>query len=692
MASERVSVSTRASATARPSERASSSIGQGGGGSGFTFGTAITTAAPPSSYSNRAHALSPTTYWGSLPAPYETNVWWQNLVISNGEQTLAPNPYQLRAKATGPEICYPGRNVSSGGISTTFLHTMSFQAVETVANRFLTTRDMHHLSVTMRWRVTDSTYMEAPIVKGMPYVTMRYAGLTPQVVTGHAIIGINGQSNTGTYTGSKFKLVLNNGQTWLLYASSAITFACTSASMIATSTFTGTLRLAILADSAHEATYDAYKDAYPTAGSLAIAVAGDTATTTFTWLKGGTGELLMLAYPHHTDILVDPTTVDLPLKCLKGTMTGIVGEAWVMTEALPTITWGAPRGIDPARVAAIQTALNTDKSATSSVPNDPYFGGKEYAKLGRLAIIADELGDTSAAATIRTNAKAAVEPWLNGLNTNHLRYDTTWKGINTNSGMDAASNDFGAGWYNDHHFHWGYHIYTAAAIARGDSAWAATYREKVNTLVRDIMNPSAADTYFTPWRSFDFFEGHSWAHGLTEVADAKNQESTSEAINAWYGVMLWGLAIGDDNIREHARILLAKEIRSTNKYWHMKSADTIYESTFAANKAIGILWATKVDYATFFGTNVEFIHEIQSLPFTPITELYLPADWVTEEYPVVDDALTRPSPALEEGWKGFIYMKHAVLDKAAAWDEVNTLSSFDGGNSKTNALYWVATR
>ena len=37
-------------------------------------------------------------------------------------------------------------------------------------------------------------------------------------------------------------------------------------------------------------------------------------------------------------------------------------------------------------------------------------------------------------------------------------------------------------------------------------------------------------------------------------------------------------------------------------------------------------------------------------------------------------------------------MAHAIIDKISAWNEVNTLNEFDSGNSKTNTLYWVATR
>ena len=43
--------------------------------------------------------------------------------------------------------------------------------------------------------------------------------------------------------------------------------------------------------------------------------------------------------------------------------------------------------------------------------------------------------------------------------------------------------------------------------------------------------------------------------------------------------------------------------------------------------------------------------------------------YVAEEYPVVAPAIN----TAVDGWKGFIYMAHAVIDVAAAWQEVNSL-------------------
>lgn len=62
-----------------------------------------------------------------------------------------------------------------------------------------------------------------------------------------------------------------------------------------------------------------------------------------------------------------------------------------------------------------------------------------------------------------------------------------------------------------------------------------------------------------------------------------------------------------------------------------------------------------MDYGTWFGGNVEYIHCIQMLPFTPITEELLRKEWVEEEYPVVAEAYNRGDPPLSEEWKVFSF-------------------------------------
>eukprot|EP01121_Diplochlamys_sp_Union-15-3_P015230 TRINITY_DN498_c0_g1_i2.p1 TRINITY_DN498_c0_g1~~TRINITY_DN498_c0_g1_i2.p1 ORF type:complete len:333 (+),score=59.19 TRINITY_DN498_c0_g1_i2:874-1872(+) len=285
--------------------------------------------------------------------------------------------------------------------------------------------------------------------------------------------------------------------------------------------------------------------------------------------------------------------------------------------------------------------------------------------------------------------KNALLPWLQGTNPNSLKYDTVWGGVCSTEGLKDITADFGQGYYNDHHFHYGYHLYAYAVIAREDPGWVFSHFNAILDLVRDIANPSPEDTYFTPFRHMDWFHGHSWGSGLFVFTDSNNQESTSEAVNAWYSVYLLGVALGDNNLKHVGQVLLATEIRSTHKYYHIPSTSTVYDPIFAQNKIVGILWETKVDYATWFGLNVEYIHCIQMLPFTPITEVLLPASYVKEEYPILAPAL---NGNIQEGWKGFVHMDHAIINKDQAWVEVQRLRSYDEGNSATNTYWWVATR
>jgi endo-1,3(4)-beta-glucanase len=108
--------------------------------------------------------------------------------------------------------------------------------------------------------------------------------------------------------------------------------------------------------------------------------------------------------------------------------------------------------------------------------------------------------------------------------------------------------DFGNTYYNDHHFHWGYFIYTAAVIGHLDPSWIPANKDYVNMLVRDIANPSTKDEYFPVWRCFDWFHGHSWAHGLYDPLVGTYQASSSVDTMPAYGLKMWGSVTRVENL------------------------------------------------------------------------------------------------------------------------------------------------
>ena len=81
----------------------------------------------------------------------------------------------------------------------------------------------------------------------------------------------------------------------------------------------------------------------------------------------------------------------------------------------------------------------------------------------------------------------------------------------------------------------------------------------------------------------------------------------------------------------------------------IKSYPILQDSSFEACLRFLPIFDLKVDYATWFGGNVEYIHCIQMIPFTPISEELLRPEWVEEEYPVLAEAYSRGD--LSEEWK-----------------------------------------
>eukprot|EP01137_Pigoraptor_chileana_P028599 Opistho-2@12720 len=606
------------------------------------------------------HSLSPTSLWGSIKGPYPTNTWWQNLVLGDGTFTIAPFPYQMQSKPNGLVICKPVANVVQLAITTQFLQNFVAGATEGLSSRVMSAYD--DLSVRVTWSAGSSGTMASTIVRGSPFVTLEYASLTPSLTTQHAIMSVNGVTTQGTLSGTKFVVSLNNGQQWAIYTSASISIAWTSSGLSATAQQASiVVRIANAPNgqASEIAILDTYKDVYPTAGTVSAVANGDTSVVSFSFtsrsMSGASNPdgLLLTALPHHVDVLPSASIVSgLSYSTIRGAAVGAVGSVWTMTEGLTTVAWSSPRSIPSDKLSAISAALTYDVGNITMTKGDTYFGGKEVAKYARLALIADETGASALATAARQKVQDRIDAFFNGAMSDNIMYDPTWGGLVTMASAGDPGSDFGFGYYNDHHFHLGYFLYAAAAVGKSNTAWLSSRAPILREFARDFANPSTVDAYYPRFRNFDWFEGHSWAAGLFAFADNRNQESTSEAINGYYGLYLLGVALNDANIRDTGRLLLALEMRSAMKYWQIPSTSQSCAAPFNSNTMVGLVWSTKANYATWFASNVEFIHCIQLLPFTPITEDYLHSSFITTEYPGLATSLTRGNPAIEMGWRG----------------------------------------
>jgi endo-1,3(4)-beta-glucanase len=211
----------------------------------------------------------------------------------------------------------------------------------------------------------------------------------------------------------------------------------------------------------------------------------------------------------------------------------VVGESWSLVEHLHRTSFYAKNKPRPAMVPAIKKALKND--ITYAPPRnymegagDTYFSGKMLAKLARILILADEYDAVTKEefATALDTLRRGVEIWYKPYAGSPLLYDRAWGGMVT-CGCDydydkvdkrgycrnAYPNcpaltdfgqNFGQGYYNDHHYHFGYHIYASAVVAKFNETWGRDYHQHVMLLVRDIVNPSDDDEFFPQWRHKDW--------------------------------------------------------------------------------------------------------------------------------------------------------------------------------------------
>jgi endo-1,3(4)-beta-glucanase len=70
---------------------------------------------------------------------------------------------------------------------------------------------------------------------------------------------------------------------------------------------------------------------------------------------------------------------------------------------------------------------------------------------------------------------------------------------------------------------------------------------------------------------------------------------------------MWGMAIRDAHMEARGNLMLAIQARTLPAYFLLESTNKNQPSQFIGNKVTGILFENKVDHATYFGLNTEYI-------------------------------------------------------------------------------------
>ncbi|OJD21817.1 hypothetical protein ACJ73_06842 [Blastomyces percursus] len=679
--------------------------------------------------------------------PVHTNKFYANFFIGSQANYGFVQPYAVGwAKGTGSvksygltishteanQLAFGPKNSKIPGEPVQFyinpigIQSMILSAAEIGDSTVLTVSKPLAFSaeITLRPNRDSDSNITFPLVQGMGYVTGVYTNLQPVIQSGVFFRQLESvpSPKPGIF---KYKVALEDNTNWLIYVASADSadpkLKLENNGLInGPAGFSGAIQVAKNPNGGPgETVFDGSAGVYPVAGNVTGSVVSQDATGTYklTWEKDGkdvdSTPLLMFALPHHVQSFDSETQgrkADLLLRTTtKGMATAVVADSWTMVEnALPIQMGFAPWNPAGTSVTLSRPAKQTLKDVAPNELsqdihqqtnlNSMYFSGKAFAKFAMVVYAVRELAqDAPLSESAFNTLKDAFATFVNNKQQLPLVYDNVWKGIVSSGTYETGDPglDFGNTFYNDHHFHYGYFILSAAIIGSLDPSWIDANKAWVNALVRDAANSVSDDPLFPFSRGFDWYNGHSWAKGLFESIDGKDQESTSEDTMFAYAVKMWGKVVKDPSMEARGNMMLGILARSLNNYFLMKSDNVNQPPNFTSNKVTGILFENKADHTTYFGSNLEYIQGIHMLPIIPSSAYTRHKDFVREEWDAMfSESASTPASKVQGGWQGVLYSNLALIDPDASWNffaqEPFDLAKIDGGASRTWYLAYAA--
>ena len=241
------------------------------------------------------------------------------------------------------------------------------------------------------------------------------------------------------------------------------------------------------------------------------------------------------------------------MKCAVGTDFRLIYSFNGVPPMLPAPQkTGLPNDFDAARMKDYLARYATkDKYG-----DDTYWGGKSLLQLAQYMMAAQAMNDPSFD-KLRALLKTALTDWFTytpGEKAHYFARYPKWKalvGFNTSYGSEA---------FNDHHFHYGYFTTASALLGMVDPQWLKDYGPMARLVAKEYANYER-DEEFPQLRTFDVWEGHSWAGGFSSPT-GNNQESSSEAVQSWAGIFWLGQALGDDKMTATGAMGYAMETRA----------------------------------------------------------------------------------------------------------------------------------
>lgn len=357
-----------------------------------------------------------------------------------------------------------------------------------------------------------------------------------------------------------------------------------------------------------------------------------------------------------------------------------------------------PAVTDPDRLDKLEDVMGKDFPVAGrylqQVGKSAYWAGKGLLRTVKLAELFEQQGDLARRDRLLDLAKKRAEEWLGGnSDRGYVQVDRAVGAVSIYPEEFFAVTEI-----NDHHFWYGYFIRTAAEIGLRDPAWIA--KEKwggmIELLIADIATTERGRADFPFLRNWDAYEAHTWANGVGKGEFGNNNESSSESINAWVGLILWGEVTGNKALRDLGIYLYTNEIEAINHYWF-----DIHDLVFAPeykNVEVSLVFGGMYQHNTWWTDDPRQIKGINLLPVTT-AHTYLGRDPAFVKRSVAtlpaDTELwnrfaKKPSPPPPKDiWQDIFAKYLALADPAAALETWERWGTVETGSSRSYTLSFM---
>jgi endoglucanase Acf2 len=625
-----------------------------------------------------------------------TNDWWSSLAWMPLSERQYPHPLAVCAAAPGLRVYYPGPRIRADDAAI-FGFMPPDSGDLTLGHSARGDFPEARVCGFSDWFVSAAfgdadVGMVVSYGHGCPFVFAAYAGGMPTVTCRTAPRIWSGDRNSPVLG------ITIDGCHYGLFGPSDATWDGLDGNVLTCRTHKTYFSLAVLPD-ANQSTLTLFRrHAYAHVDDTRVTWSYDEKTATVTTdysvstvvHEGDVRDTIFALYPHQWRHTSAPR---LPgqYASVRGPMQLTAGSSFQTTLPFPGVLPCLPDvgGCDRAEISHMFAA-----EIAAPVPGvrDTYAEGKWLGKQATLLSIAQQYRLSSVTATLQEQLRQRLETWFTATDdagrlkqSGLFYYNAPWGtliGYPASFGTDTE--------LNDHHFHYGYFIRAAAEIALRNTEWAsaARYGDVVKWLIRDIASPDRDDPRFPFLRNFDPYAGHSWASGHAKFGDGNNHESSSEAMNAWYGILLWGQATGDRRLRDLGAYLYTTELAAIEEYWfdvHDENHPASYRPS-----VVTMVWGGKGANGTWFSAEPEMVHGINWLPLHG-GSLYLGRfpEYVDKNY----QALVNENGGTQWGaWSDLIWMYRALSHGDDALRQcqagIGQLRP-EQGNSLVNTYHWV---